>query len=126
MLASTDIEKVLRFDTPLARFAIECNSRGQEAFFEQTGEHGICLPDPVAMAIALDPTIVTSRSSHFVDIATDNELTRGMTVVDRLNVARNERNCATWAASIAAGHQAEVVWTIDNARWKEALYTALR
>ena len=126
VLASTDIEKVLRFDTPLARFAVECNSRGREAFFEQTGEHGICLPDPVAMAIALDPTIVASRSSHFVDIATDNELTRGMTVVDRLNVARNERNCATWAASLAAGHQAEVAWTIDNARWKEALYTALR
>ena len=126
VLASADIEKVPRFDTPLARFAIECNSRGQEAFFEQTGEHGICLPDPVAMAIALDPTIVASRSRHFVDIATDSELTRGMTVVDRLNVARNERNCATWAASLAAGHQAEVAWTIDNARWKEALYTALR
>ena len=66
------------------------------------------------------------RRARFVDIATDSELTRGMTVVDRLNVARNERYCATWAASLAAGHQVEVAWTIDNARWKEALYTALR
>src|SRR2546429_4603215 len=45
----SDIEHVLSLDTPLARFAIECNSRAQEAYFEQTGEHGISLPDPVAM-----------------------------------------------------------------------------
>jgi purine nucleosidase len=126
VLGLTDIQKVLSFDTPLARFAIECNSRGQEAFFEQTGERGICLPDPVAMAIALYPTIVTSRSSHFVEVATDSELTRGMTVVDRLNVAADRRNRDTWAKTLAAGHKAEVVWTIDNARWKEALYAALR
>ena len=126
VLRPTDIQKVLDFGTPLARFAIECNSRGQAAFLEQTGERGICLPDPVAMAIALDPTIVTSRSNHFVEVATDSELTRGMTVVDRLNVATNERNRDVWAATLAAGHKAEVLWTIDNGRWKEALYSALR
>lgn len=126
VLGPADIRLVLSFDTSRAGFAIECNSRGQEAFFEQTGERGICLPDPVAMAIALDPAIVTSRSSHFVEVATHSELTRGMTVVDRLNVAANERNRDTWAASLAAGHRAEVVWTIDNVRWKEALYAALR
>jgi purine nucleosidase len=126
VLRPTGIQEVLSIGTPLARFAIECNSRGQQAFFEQTGERGICLPDPVAMAIALDPTIVTSRSSHCVEIATDGELTRGMTVVDRLNVATDERNRDVWAAALVAGHKAEVLWTIDNARWKEALYSALR
>ena len=126
VLGLTDIQKVLSFDTPLARFAVECNSRGQEAFFAQTGESGICLPDPVAMAIALDPAIVTSRSSHVVEVSTDSELTRGMTVVDRLNVATNERNRGVWAATLAAGHKVEVLWTIDNSRWKEALYSALR
>jgi hypothetical protein len=30
-----------------------------------------------------------------------------------------------WAASLAAGHKAKVIWTIDNARWKQALYAAL-
>ena len=126
VLGAANIQRVLNFDTPVARFAIECNSRGQEAFFKQTGEYGICLPDPVAMSIALDPTIVTSRSRHFVEVATDSELTRGMTVVDRLNVAADRRNRATWATTLAAGQKAEVVWTIDHARWKEALYTALR
>jgi purine nucleosidase len=121
-----DIERVLSLDTPLARFAIECNSRAQEAYFEQTGEHGISLPDPVAMSIALDPTIVTAQSDHFVEVETSSELTLGMTVVDRLNVAGNERNKGAWASVLAKGSKAKVIWTIDNALWKQTLYKALR
>ena len=126
VLNPSDIRQVLSFGTAVANFAIECNSRAQEAFFEQTGEHGISLPDPVAMAVALNPSIVTSQSQHFVDVETQSELTRGMTVVDRLNVAHNERNREVWAAHLACGNQARVFWTIDNVRWKQALYAGLK
>jgi purine nucleosidase len=125
-LTLDDIERVLSLDTPVARFAIECNSRAQEAYFEQTGEHGISLPDPVAMSVALYPTIVTEQSERFVDVESSSELTGGMTVVDRLHVAGNERNRAVWAPVLEKGVKAKVVWTIDNARWKKALFTALR
>jgi len=121
-----DIKQVLSFGTPQARFAIECNSRAQEAYFEQTGQHGISLPDPVAMSIALDPTIVTEQSEHYVDVETSSELTLGMTVVDRLNVAGNERNRAVWAPVLHSGKKAKIYWTIDNRRWKQSLYSALR
>ena len=121
-----DIEQVLSFDTPLARFSIECNSRAQEAYLEQTGERGISLPDPVAMSIALDPTVVTKQSEHFVDVETSSELTLGMTVVDRLGVAGNERNQTVWAPVVGKGGKAKVYWTIDNERWKQALYSALK
>jgi purine nucleosidase len=126
VLNLNEIEKVMGFGTAVAKFAIECNSRAQEAFHVQTGEHGISLPDPVAMAVALDESIVTSSSEHFWDVETESELTRGMTVVDRLNVAGDERNRAVWAAQIASGRKAKVVWTIDNARWKEELFARLR
>jgi inosine-uridine nucleoside N-ribohydrolase len=125
VLKLDDIERVLSLDTPLARFAIECNSRAQEAYFEQTGEHGISLPDPVAMSVALDPTIVTEQSEHFVDVETSSELTRGMTVVDRLHVAGNDRNKTVWAPVTSKEVKAKVVWTIDNARWKQTLFEAL-
>jgi hypothetical protein len=59
-------------------------------------------------------------------IETESELTRGMTVVDRLNVADDQRNRAVWKSSIAGGHKAKILWTIDNARWKQALYASLR
>ncbi|HKW31930.1 MAG TPA: nucleoside hydrolase [Candidatus Acidoferrum sp.] len=121
-----DIERVLSRDTPLARFAIECNSRAQEAYFEQTREHGISLPDPVCMSTALDLSIVTNQSEHYVDVETTSELARGMTVVDRLNVAGNDRNKAVWADVLKRGVKAKVVWTIDIARWKQALFAALR
>jgi len=121
-----DIKQVLSFGTPQARFAIECNSRAQEAYLEQTGEHGISLPDPVAMSIALDPTIVTQQSKNWVDVETSSELTLGMTVVDRLNVAGNDRNRAAWAPILERGKKAKVYWTIDNRRWKQALYAALK
>ena len=121
-----DIKYVLSIGTPQARFAIECNSRAQEAYFEQTGEHGISLPDPVAMSVALDPTIVTQQSEHYMDVETSSELTLGMTVVDRLNVAANDRNRAVWAPILERIKKAKVYWTIDNNRWKQALYSALR
>jgi len=125
-LSLNDIKHVLSFGTPVAKFAIECNSRAQEAYFEQTGEHGISLPDPVAMSIALDPMVVTKQSEHYVDVETASELTRGMTVVDRLNVSGNERNRTTWEPLHRSGRKMLVDWTIDINRWKKALYASLK
>lgn len=126
VLSGSDIEQVQAFHTTLAHFAVECNSHARSALKTQTGEDGICLPDPVAMCLALDPTIGTDWSKHYVEIETQSELTRGMTVVDRLNVAEDERNRAVWQAAISGGHKANVCWQIDNRRWKQALYRALR
>jgi purine nucleosidase len=126
VLSGDDIECIQRFGTDLAHFAIECNSHARVAYKTQTGEDGICLPDPVAMCLALESTIGTSWSEHYVEVETKSELTRGMTVVDRLNVAEDERNREIWSAAIRGGHKANVCWQIDNRRWKEALYSALR
>jgi len=126
VLDEADIANILGFNNQLARFAIECNSRAREAYKEQTGEDGISLPDPVAMSIALDPTIGTHWSEHYVEVETQSELTRGMTVVDRLNVASDERNREVWADVMRKGRKTKVCWTIDTRRWKEALFTALR
>jgi len=120
-----EIEKVLGFGTPVAKFAIECNSRAKEAYFVQTGEHGISLPDPVAMAVALDEGIVTAASAHYWDVEVESELTRGMTVVDRLNVAGDERNREVWAEQLERRRKAKIVWTIENKKWKEELYRKL-
>jgi inosine-uridine nucleoside N-ribohydrolase len=126
VLNEADITLVLGFNTRLGNFAVECNSTARKAYKVQTGEDGICLPDPVAMCLALDPTVGTDWSTHYLDIETRSELTRGMTVVDRLNVADDERNRTVWADVVSKKPNAKVCWTIDNNRWKEALYSALR
>jgi purine nucleosidase len=121
-----DIARIQGFKTKLGDFAIECNSHARKAYKIQTGEDGISLPDPVAMSVALDPSIGTSWSAHSVDIETRSDLTRGMTVVDRLNVAADERNQAVWLPALATNAKCKICWTIDTSRWKEALFKALR
>jgi purine nucleosidase len=124
VLCDEDINRVIALNTKVATFAIECNSHARKAYKIQTGEDGICLPDPVTMCLALDPT-VGNWSDHYVDVETQSELTRGMTLVDRLNVADDERNKAVWV-DVLRRPRAKVCWMIDNRRWRDALMTALR
>ena len=126
VLGEDDIARIESLHNPIAHFAIECNSHARKAYKVQTGEDGISLPDPVAMCLALDPAVGTSWSEHYVDVETDSELTRGMTVVDRLNVAGDDRNCSLWAPVLSSGRKAKVCWTIDTKRWKRALFAALQ
>ena len=92
----------------------------------QTGELGISLPDGVAMAVSIDPTICTSSSRHYVDIECDSELTRGMTVVDKLNLADDRRNAPVWREAMASPIKPLVCWSLDAARWKAMLFDLLR
>lgn len=126
VIGPSDIEHIGKIGTKLAQFAVECNSTARIAYRKQTGEDGISLPDPVAMSIALDPRIGYESSRHYVDVETASELTRGMTIVDRLGVAADERNRATWAELLDRGFETKVYWAIDAARWKQALYSSLQ
>jgi purine nucleosidase len=122
----SDIARIQGFHSKLGDFAIECNSHARRAYKVQTGEDGISLPDPVAMSIALEPSIGTKWSSHFVNIETGSDLTRGMTVVDRLNVAADARNQAVWSPALGQNRKSKICWTLDTTRWKQALFNALR
>lgn len=101
-----------KINTKLSHFAIDCNASALEVNRRWLGEPGIGLPDPVAMAIALDETICTRRSRHHVEIECEGEFTRGMTVVDQLGVTGLEPN-------------ATICWEIDIERWKELLFRSL-
>jgi len=126
VLNDRDIAAAEGLKTQLAHFAIECNSHARAAYKVQTGEDGISLPDPIAMCLAIDPSVGTSWSEHYLDIEVQSKLTRGMTVVDRLNVAGDERNRELWAPVTGKGRKVKVCWTMDTRRWKGALFAALR
>ncbi len=123
-LSEADISHVRGLDTALAHFAIDCNAHVMVANKTQTGDVGISLPDPTAMAVALDPGIAVKVSDHRVQIACADELTRGMTVVDRLNVAGDDRNADTWRV-VGDAPLCRVVWALDIPKWKRLLYDAL-
>jgi purine nucleosidase len=126
VLSEDEIADVLALGTAKARFAIECNARAKEAYFIQTGETGLSLADPTAMAVALDRTIGTDWSRHLVEIECNSELTRGMTIVDRLNVAHDGNNALAWKRALEAGVKTDICWTIDAQRFKALMIEALR
>jgi purine nucleosidase len=125
VLSEAEIAQILALGSDKARFAIECNERAKAAYFTQTGERGLSLADPTAMAVALDRSIGARWSRHLVEVECASELTRGMTIVDRLNVAHDANNRAAWKRALDASVTADVCWTLDAARFKALMVEAL-
>ena len=126
VLSLDDIQAVRRLGTPFSDFAIDCNVKGMRGYEVQTGEIGISLPDGVAMAVAIDPNIAAIKSRHFVDVECASDLTRGMTVVDKLDIAHDERNRDTWRETMSIPFKPLICWQLDAARWKAMLFDLLR
>ena len=125
VLSVDDIAQLHVLDTPAARFAIRANEAAAAAYLSQTGEPGIALPDPIAMAVLLDNGLILDRSDHWIEVATADELTRGMSIVDRLNVSEDARNRVIWHDVHRSGRRQTVIWKIDVTGWKHALMQAL-
>src|SRR5271165_3917252 len=125
VLGDEEVAAIEALGTAKARFAIECNSCAREAYHTRTGEVGLSLVDPTAMAVALDRSVDLSWSRHRVAIETQSQLTRGMTVVDRLGVSSDAINADVWGAAAGECGGVDVLWTFDSARFKAMLQAAL-
>lgn len=107
-LTSAEIQAIANLGTQTARLAIECNQKSLDASMNVQAASGLMLPDPVAMAVALEPNIIERQGKYFVDVEITSELTRGATVVDELKVLGKTPNMT-------------VIWAINTSRWKEIL-----
>lgn len=114
-------------NTPLAHFTLDCNKSAHQSTQEWMGDPGLGLPDPVAMAIAIDPTICTRQSKHYVEIECEGTFTRGMTVVDERHVANDSTaSVSMWKPLVEKGEpHVAVCWEIDVKRWKELLFSTM-
>jgi purine nucleosidase len=121
-----EIENILALQTKFGEFAIRSNDTAARAYRTQTGQEGIALPDPTAMALLLNPELSLVSSHHYIDVQVDSGITRGMSVVDRLNVAHDARNRASWSDVLARGRKHKVIWELDIPGWKQSLLQALR
>ena len=75
--------------TPLARFVVDIQATLTQYAIESSHLAGFDLPDPITMAVAIDPDIATCRDFR-VDVTTGDGLQRGITVVDVLGVTGRE------------------------------------
>jgi purine nucleosidase len=72
----------LRALGPRGAFAVDIQRTLVEFTRTQTQLAGFDLPDPIAMAIALDPMVATTVRPARVDVDTSEADTRGKTIVD--------------------------------------------
>jgi purine nucleosidase len=93
---------------PLGRFAIDING-DVEQYCLDTGLAGFDLPDPIAMAVALDDSIITESTEEWLVVGLDGP-TRGCTIPDR----RYGR----------PGPNIRVLWAVDEAAFKRRLLAA--
>lgn len=78
--------------TPLAEFCVDVQGSLQAFATTVTGLPGFDLPDPIAMAVALDPAVATDTKHLHVAVETGNGLCRGQTVVDHTGVTKQLPN----------------------------------
>lgn len=98
--------------TPLAEFVVDINRVVAEYVKTETKLAGFDLPDPIAMAYAIDPSIATETRRLYLQVECDSPITRGMVVMDLLGFMHREPN-------------ALVVTQADHDRFLAQLHTAV-
>ncbi len=96
---------------PLGRFTAEINADVDRYCREVSGLDGYDLPDPVAMAVAIDESIITEATVEAMVVGLD-EPSRGAVLLDR----RAE----------GAAPNCRVVWAVDEVAFKTRLLDACR
>ncbi|MFD9903734.1 nucleoside hydrolase [Streptomyces sp. NPDC059063] len=82
VMTPADQRHLEQLGTPMATFAHRINRTVADWARDVTGLSGYDLPDPVAMAVALDPGLVTAHEHAHVEVSLADE-TRGQLVIDR-------------------------------------------
>lgn len=108
VMGVSEQERLAAIRSERAWFVQTINRRVDRFCREVTGLAGYDLPDPVAMAVALQPALVQRSEKLPVAVALSEEV-RGQLVVDHRLPQRSEAN-------------AEVVWEVDEQAWKELLF----
>jgi purine nucleosidase len=87
-----DDAAALRALGPLGRLAIDINAKVDAFATHETHLAGFDLPDPIAMAVALDASIATRVERRNVVVECRGEFTAGQTVIDHLGLTGRSAN----------------------------------
>jgi len=97
-----DVDQMRAIDTPLAAFCMDIQGAVNDFVLAVTKLPGFDLPDPIAMAVALDPAIATTRALN-VTVETGDGLCRGQTIVDHIGITGLPPNAAVVTEASRAG-----------------------
>ena len=80
ILHDADFDHIAAFNTPRSRFFIASNNLRRQFEKANRGTTGSTNPDPLGMAIAIDPSIATRWVSLYLHVELTGESTRGMLI----------------------------------------------
>lgn len=91
-VSPTQARDIRAAGTALAKFSIDIQRKVAEFCAEVTQIDGFDLPDPIAMAYAIDGNIATEIRDLYLTVETQNAHTLGMVVMDTLGVLHQPPN----------------------------------
>lgn len=96
----------------ITKFALDIQ-RGKYAFNKKTtGQGGFELPDPIAVAMALDETMITQKKNLGVEVVLGDGPSRGQVIIDHINVMPD-------------APKVEVVLEVDTQQFKDLLFSLM-
>jgi len=98
----------------VGRFCAAIQAKVDEFARTRTHLDGYDLPDPIAMAVALDPSVATVVRRLHVDVEVTGELTRGQTVVDALGIGGATPNVDVVVEASRAGFERVLAATLAD------------
>jgi len=111
LITAKEMERFRRSGSRMAKLAMDCSYKVAEVVERLVGEPGLPLPDAIAMATVIDPSICKTRHLY-VAVETRSDLTRGETVVDEWGILSQRPNV-------------NVCFEPDAQKYKKLLYDLL-
>ncbi len=112
VMTPDDAAELRAIGTPIAEMCVDIQRVLSEFCATQTKLAGFDLPDPIAMAYAIDPAVATASRRLHCEVETESPLTRGMVVMDLLGFTGHAPN-------------ALVVTAADRDRFRSMLFAAV-
>ena len=103
----------LTMDTPKAEFFRKITENGRARTEKYMGRKTMFAADPLALAVLLEPSIVTEAEKHHLTIALNDAATRGQTVVD-------------WRDRLGNPANANIVLAVDDDRFHALMEQGLQ
>jgi purine nucleosidase len=99
VIESHEADELRAVGTRVAEWCVDIQRCLIDFCAEQTKLGGYDLPDPIAMAVAIDPSIATETRHLHCAVETTSALTRGMVVMDLLGFGGQEPNARVVTAA---------------------------
>ena len=112
-IPETTLQQWMAFDTPKSRFYQAISAKTLQFTKQYSGHVMMYAADPLAMAIALEPNIVTKSAIRHVAVELMGTYTRGQTTVD-------------WRGRNGRSPNANIILEVDSARFFALMEQALQ